>query len=783
MRYSLSNIAHIVGGTLRGRDREVRDIVTDSRVSSGCGSLFVAMRGENHDSHSYISQMVGRGVESFVVERDDVEALAESDLSYIVVEHSIAALQLLAAHHRREFEGEVVAITGSNGKTTIKEWVAQLAPSGVKIFRSPRSYNSQLGVALSLLMIEGDEELAIIEAGISRPAEMAKLEAMIRPDTVVVTSIGEAHQEGFASTEEKIAEKMILAQRAKRVIYHSAYTELIPHIIYGKWQTIDAAESSGAESGDEATLRNTQIIASLLHTLGFARPTFESIRPLAMRLEMIDGLSDSLIINDSYNSDINSLTIALDALNANALGRPTTVILSDILQSGTPSEELYGRVAAVVTRAKIERVIGVGSQITASRNHFAEGSKFFASTEELLSKITTDDYAGRALLLKGNRESRFETISHRLSRQSHTTTLEVNLDSMVKNLNHYRSHLSPTTRLVAMVKASSYGAGEEEVAQILQHQGVDYLAVAFADEGCRLRERGVTMPIIVLNADDGSFSQMVDMRLEPEIYSLRSLRHFAKAVGSRGERGYPIHLKIDSGMHRLGFMEEGVEELKQELELYGEELKVASIFSHLAESDMGEEGRANTLSQIELFERVSEKIAASLPYPTLRHIANSAAITHYPEAHFDMCRLGIGLYGFGEEGLHPVSTLKSRIVQIREIEQGAMVGYGGVGVAERRSRIATIPVGYADGIDRHLGGGRWSLLVCGKSAPTIGRICMDSLMVDITDIERAEEGDEVLIFSPHKGNTAADMARQLDTISYEVLTSISTRVKRIYIKE
>ncbi len=781
MKYLLSDIASIVGGTLHGRDREVSDVVTDSRVSAGKETLFVAMRGENHDSHNYISQMVGRGVETFLVERDDVEAL-HGNTSYIVVERAIPALQKLAAHHRSKFEGEVVAITGSNGKTTIKEWVAQLAPEGVKIFRSPRSYNSQLGVALSLLMIEGDEDVAIIEAGISRTNEMAKLEAMIRPDTVVITSIGDAHQEGFESIEQKIEEKMVLAKGAKRVIFNSAYTELIPHLIYGKWQTIDA-ESAESTIGDEAMRRNTQIVETLFHTLGFARPSFESIRPLAMRLEMIEGLSGSMIINDSYNSDINSLTIALDTLNANASGRPTTIILSEILQSGRCRAELYQKVAEAIQRAGVNRIIGVGQEISASRELFPSGSKFFTTTEELMSNLTTADYEGRALLLKGNRESRFETISHRLARQSHTTTLEVNLDAMVENLNHFRSHLSPTTKLVAMVKASSYGAGEEEVSRVLQHQGVDYLAVAFADEGSRLRERGVTMPIIVLNADDGSFSQMVDMRLEPEIYSIRSLRQFAAAVASRGERSYPIHIKLDSGMHRLGFMEGQIEELLEVLDELSDEVKVASIFSHLAQSDMGDTGRESTLAQCELFGRVSGKITSALPYSVIRHLANSAAIIHYPEAHFDMCRLGIGLYGFGEEGLRPISTLKSRIVQIREIESNECVGYGGCGVVEHKSRIATIPIGYADGIDRHLGGGAWSVLVGGGSAPTIGRICMDSLMIDITDLPETKEGDEVVIFSEREGNTAADMAAKLETISYEVLTSVSTRVKRIYIKE
>lgn len=354
---------------------------------------------------------------------------------------------------------------------------------------------------------------------------------------------------------------------------------------------------------------------------------------------------------------------------------------------------------------------------------------------------------------------------------------------MIHNLNYYRSHLSPKTKLVAMVKASSYGAGGAEIAQTLQHEGVDYLAVAFADEGSRLRERGITMPIIVLNADDGSFSQMVDSRLEPEIYSRRSLRDFATAVMARGERDYPIHLKLDTGMHRLGFMEGDIEMLIEQLKEVRGTLRVASIFSHLSSSDMGEAGRNTTLAQITLFEKMSHEIERGIGYKTLRHIANSAAIIHYPKSHFDMCRLGIGLYGFGEEGLRPISTLKTRIVQIRELSPDERVGYGGEAETTRPSRIATIPIGYADGVDRHLGGGAWSVLIGDQPAPTIGRICMDSTMVDISELEGVSEGDEVVIFSQREGNTAADMAQQLGTISYEVLTSVSIRVKRIYIKE
>ncbi len=760
MRYLLSEIAQIVGGELHGVDREVREVVTDSRRSVCRESLFVAMVGENHDSHRYIIDTIGRGVESYIVERIDFEGV-DGDISYIVVEHSITALQHLAAHHRKGFKGTVVGITGSRGKTIVKEWIAEAAPEGLKIFRSPRSYNSQLGVALSLLMIEGDEDIALIEAGISEPNEMARLEAMIAPDIAIITSIGEEHDEGFESSKQKIYEKLILARRASKVIYNSYYTELIPHIIYGNIGYIDAVDFAPATLDDEASRINSQIVAALLHALELGTPRFDALSSASMQFNIVEGICDSVIISDGYRSDRHSLTIALDALHTTATGRPTMVILSDVEQSD-PS------MVTAIIRSGVDKVFVVGAN-----------SKLYKSESELLSTLTPDMIRGHAILLIGE----LEAVAHRLIRKSHTTTLEVNLDSMIHNLNHYRKHLSTGCRLVAMVKANSYGAGNTEVAQILQHQGVDYLAVAFADEGSTLREGGITMPIIVLNADDGSFSQMVESRLEPEIYSLRSLQTFAEAVNMQGESRYPIHIKLDTGMHRLGFMESDIEGLTEELHKQRDRVYVASIFSHLATADMGDEGRVSTESQVALFERMCRSLIEGVGYNITRHIANSAAIIHYPESHFEMCRLGIGLYGFGDEGLRPVSRLKTRIVQIREVTEQSRIGYGGAGITSTTSRIATIPIGYADGLDRHLGCGAWSVRIGGESAPIIGRICMDSCMVDITSLNGVEEGDEVVIFSEEEGNTAEDMARVLGTISYEVLTSISTRVKRIYIKE
>ncbi|MFR9650532.1 MAG: alanine racemase [Rikenellaceae bacterium] len=780
MKYSLKEIANIVGGKLTGCDRAIDAISTDSRsMPSGNGVLFVAINGANSDSHLFIDQMSSRGVRSFIIER---EAEYRPDHSYIKVGNSIEALQRWAAHHRQTFKGRVVAITGSNGKTTVKEWFAQSIPSNIKLFRSPRSYNSQLGVALSLLMIEGDEDIALIEAGISKTGEMERLEEMIQPEIVVFTSIGEAHQSGFTSLEQKIEQKLILARRAERIIYHSAYESLTDAILYLNIEKIDSSKFESSDQHNQAMRRDAEVVAAMCHTLELPTPDTNNFSNIAMRLEVIEGLSDSMIINDSYNSDLNSLEIALDELRRLGKGRESIVVLSDIRQSGLSREELYSRVNRLLKRSEVAHIYGVGRELQASARLFEMPCTIYPTTEELISRLSAEHYSERAILLKGNRESRFEQIAHALSKQSHTTTLEVNLEAMSENINYLQSHLHKGCKRVAMVKARSYGAGGIEVAKHLQLNNIDYLAVAFADEGAELRRGGVTMPIIVLNADDGSFAQMVDYQLEPEIYSLRSLRSFTRSVEARGERGYPIHIKLDTGMHRLGFMSEDIESLCEELNSLRGVVRVSTIFSHLCAADMGEQGRERTERQIELFEMMSSAIERGIGYKTIRHLANSAAIEHYPNAHFDMVRLGIGLYGFGSDGVTPISKLTTKIVQIRGLRAGESVGYGVTWSAERDSKIATIPIGYADGLDRRLGGEAWSVIIGGSKAPIVGRICMDSCMVDVTDLESVNEGDEVVIFSAESGNRASDISELLGTIPYEILTSISARVKRIYVK-
>ena len=783
MRYFLSEIAKIVGGRLAGCDLEVASVATDSRsYALSHDTLFVAMRGVNHDAHDHIAEVAERGVKAFMVERE--VALAEG-CGAVIVDNSLVALQALAEHHRKQFEGKVVAITGSNGKTTVKEWIAQCAPSGARIFRSPRSYNSQLGVALSLLMLDNNYDMAIIEAGISQRGEMCRLRKMICPDMVIFTSIGDAHQQGFASLEEKISEKLVLAEEVPSIIYHSAYPSLAEAVKaqYGERKLVDASLAETPKMADTASQCNAELVASFFAEVGFDVPDFSQLQPVAMRLEVKQGIGNSVIIDDSYSADLDSLSIALDNLRSLAVSRKMMLILSDILQTGDIN--IYKEVARMVREAGIESFVGIGEAIAKERKLFGEKALFFTSTEEALANISKLDIADHAILIKGNRASRLERISHRLEQQSHTTVLEVNLQAMVRNINYFREQIGTSTRLVAMVKASSYGAGEVEVAQMLQKQGVAYLAVAFADEGVALREGGITMPIVVLNADDASFDTMIVHSLEPEIYSLRSLASFVQAVERAGEINYPIHLKIDSGMHRLGFGEGDIEELNKALADSSQSIRIATIFTHLCVAD---DDRQDDFShtQIATFDRISTAIMAQLPYRPLRHAAASEAMLRFEEARFDMCRLGIGLYGFSTtagEALEPVSTLRTRIVQIRTLHDGDTVGYGRNGKIVGEKRIATIPVGYADGLNRHLGNGAWEMIVGGKRAKTIGNICMDSCMIDITDIEGVAEGDEVKIFSAERGNSADDMASVLGTIPYEILTSVAKRVKRIYINE
>ncbi|MBR2975956.1 MAG: alanine racemase [Alistipes sp.] len=784
MNYLLSEIAAIVGGELMGCDVRVSGVATDSRsVLSSQDVLFAAIDGKNHDGHNYIERMATRGVTAFMVERD-VE-LPSKGCGAVRVGSTIEALQALAAHHRSRFTGRVVAITGSNGKTIVKEWAARSMPDDVRLFASPKSYNSQLGVALSLLMLEGEEQVAFIEAGISECGEMERLERMIRPEVVLFTSIGDAHSANFESLEQKIDEKLRLARRARTIIYSSEYRLLASRIkeLYGDRELIDSSRESVddlLELSDALTV-DAAHVAALMRHLGYGVDGAVFSANVAMRLELKEGIDGSMLIDDSYNSDVNSVLAALDALHLQSMGRRRVAVISDIRQSGMPAEELYGRIAEAVRKAGVDHLIGVGENIMSHRALFDRRSSFYVSTEELIANFAYERWANSVILIKGSRDSRFERLTRMLEQRTHTTTLEMDLAAMKKNLNYFRRYLPAYHPIVAMVKAWSYGMGDVDVARMLQHEGVKYLAVAFADEGVTLRSKGITMPIVVLNADQDSFDVMIAHDLEPEIYSFHSLDEFRRAVHRAHRTNYPIHIKLDTGMHRLGFMEDDIDLLGRAI--HGDtSLHVASIFSHLSCADVCSEDDF-TREQIRSFDYMSQQLIEWLDYAPLRHLANSAAILRFGEAHFDMCRLGLGLYGFGYERnrvLMPVATLTTRIVQIKQLRRGESVGYGRAARLERDTTTATIPIGYADGLDRKLGEGRWSVIVAGHKAPIIGRVCMDSAMIDITDIEGVAVGDRVTIFSAEEGNTLEDMADVLGTISYEIMTSLSSRIKRIY---
>ena len=793
MKYRLKELASLCGGELLGTDATVMRVSTDSRtLSEPDGTLFVALRSARRDGNRYIAELYRRGVRAFLTD-SPVDEKAYPLAGFVRCADSLEALQKLAADHRTSLKGTVVAITGSNGKTVVKEWIAQLCPPQIRLFRSPKSYNSQIGVALSLLMAEPDDRIVLIEAGISQRGEMARLERMIRPDLGIVTNIGDAHQENFDSPPQKADEKLTLFEHTPTIVYNAA-DPLLARLVPERYDDrkligVEPAEREldGLPFDDPASRANAALALALYGALGFdtepIRKRLPRLQSVAMRLELKDGINGCKIVNDTYNSDINSLEIALQYLSATSGNRDKVLILSDIDQSGLPSDELYARVAELVRANGISELIGIGEEIFRHAALFDCRKEFYLSTDNFLKAGERARFVRKSILLKGGRRFRFERIGRVLENKIHTTVLEVDLDRMLHNLNYFRGLLRPGERMMAMVKAAGYGSGTFEVANLLERQGVDFLAVAFADEGVTLREAGITMPIVVLNADSDSFDLMLDYRLEPEIYSRSSLRSFTEAVRRHGAGRSPIHIKLDTGMHRLGFERADIEPLIDTLR-ETPEVYVRTVFTHLAGSD---EARHDdfTRSQIALFRELSDRIAAAFPeLHILRHIDNSAGIERFPEAQFDMVRLGIGLYGIGfvhQENLLPVSTLRSRIVQIKEIPVGDTVGYGRHGVAKDRPvRTATVPIGYADGLNRRLSCGRWSFIVNGRKAPIFGNICMDTCMIDITGID-AREGDTVTIFGD--GATVIEMAEALGTIPYEIMTSVSTRVKRVYTKE
>ena len=803
MNYTIEKVTTLIGAHRYGdAPSNVGFLLTDSR--SLCfpeETLFFALKSERNDGHRYIDDLYRRGVRNFVVEKvPESYALKYPDGNFLKVLHPLEALQRLAERHRDEIRIPVVGITGSNGKTIVKEWLYQIL-SGVNdqsshhtqqlaVVRSPRSYNSQIGVPLSVWLLQEHTQVGIFEAGISKPDEMNALRDIIQPTIGVITNIGTAHQENFDSVDTKCQEKLKLFHDAEVVFYPANDSVITRHIGELKSKTIAYQPWEGELPFiDRASKENAGACAAVVKYLGLndelISERLKHLEPVAMRLEVKEGQRGCTLINDSYNSDINSLDIALDFMNRRPeqKGRKRTLILSDIYQSGMTPETLYREVSVLCEKRGVEKFIGIGPQIKSEANQINIFEKyFFESCEEFIDSIVFNNLRNEVVLIKGARPFGFDHLTELLEQKVHETILEVNLNALVDNLNFYRSFMKPETKIVCMVKADAYGAGAVEVAKTLQDHRVDYLAVAVADEGVTLRKAGITQNIMIMNPEMTSFKTMFEYELEPEVYSFRLLDALIKAARKEGITGYPVHIKLDTGMHRLGFNTSlDVEKLIDILH-HQQAVVPRSVFSHFVGSDSANFDEFSAL-QFERFDKASKRLQAAFPHKILRHMDNSAGIEHFPERQLDMCRLGIGLYGvdsIDNRILNTVSTLKTTILQLRHVPKEETVGYSRKGVLTRDSMIAAIPIGYADGLNRHLGRGRCYCLVNGKKAPYVGNICMDVAMIDVTDID-CKEGDIVEIFGNHLPVTV--LSDCLDTIPYEVLTGISNRVKRVYFQD
>ena len=822
--YTIEKITTLIGARRIGTaDAQIGWLLTDSR--SLCfpeETLFFALKTQRNDGHRYIGDLYRRGVRNFVV--DHLPEHPESDANYLKVPSPLAALQRLAERHRDEFDVPIVGITGSNGKTMVKEWLYQLLLPSQKIVRSPRSYNSQIGVPLSVWLLNEQTEIGIFEAGISQPGEMMALRDIIQPTIGVLTSLGAAHQENFRSMEEKCMEKLELMHDTEAMVYCSdndIVSRCIRRMRYKgekiSWSQCDEQAAlfvkeikevgeqgsstevtyryKGEEGHyaipfiDEASIENSITCAAVALHLGVTSEQLTErmirLEPVAMRLEVKEGQRGCILINDSYNSDINSLDIALDFMNRREAGKglKKTLILSDMFQTGTSPEALYAQVSDLAQKRGIEKFIGIGPELTAQADKIRMADKrFFADVQHFLGSEVFTTLRDELILLKGARPFGFDQITEQLEQKVHETILEVNLNAVVENLNYYRSFLKPDTKMVCMIKADGYGAGAVEIAKTLQDHRVDYLAVAVADEGVTLRKAGITANIMIMNPEMTAFKTMFDYDLEPEVYSFRLMDALIKAARKEGITGWPVHIKLDTGMHRLGFdPEHDMDELIDRLR-HQQAIIPRSVFSHFVGSD-SDGFDVFSAQQFALFDEGSRKLQSAFTHKILRHMDNSAGIEHFPERQMDMCRLGLGLYGVDPRDnriLHTVSTLKTTILQLRHVPAGETVGYSRKGKIERDSVIAAIPIGYADGLNRHLGNRHCYCLVNGQKAEYVGNICMDVAMVDVTDIPCAE-GDKVEIFGEHLPVTV--LSDVLDTIPYEVLTGVSNRVKRVYFQD
>ena len=802
MNYTIEKITTLIGARRIGTaDARIEWLLTDSR--SLCfpeETLFFALKTQRNDGHRYIADLYRRGVRNFVVEPVLNAArmggeVDYTDANFLVVPSPLAALQRLAERHRDEFNCPVVGITGSNGKTMVKEWLYQVLSPDFHVTRSPKSFNSQIGVPLSVWLLNEQTEVGLFEAGISQPGEMQSLADIIQPTIGVLTSIGAPHQENFRSMEEKCMEKLQLFHDAQAIIY-SADDDLVSRCVRrsgfkGKkigWRREELLKTYQLPFIDEASVECSLAVAATALYLGVSPEQISErmarLEPVAMRLEVKEGQHGCTLINDSYNSDINSLDIALDFMSRRVNDdRCRTLILSDIFQSGMTPAALYTEVNALCIKRRVNKLIGIGPEISSQAALFTMPEKqFFTTTEAFLHSKAFRSLRNEVVLVKGARVFGFDHITEQLEQKVHETILEVNLNAVVDNLNYYRSFLKPETKLVCMVKADAYGAGAVEVAKTLQDHRVDYLAVAVADEGVTLRRNGITQNIMIMNPEMTAFKTMFDYDLEPEVYSFRLMDALIRAAEQQGITGWPVHIKLDTGMHRLGFdPEHDMDELIRRLRSQNAIIP-RSVFSHFVGSDSDDFDNFSA-EQFRKFDEGSKKLQAAFSHKILRHMDNSAAIEHFPERQMDMCRLGLGLYGVDPRDnhiLHTVSTLKTTILQLRRVPKEETVGYSRKGILTRDSVIAAIPIGYADGLNRHLGRGACYCLVNGKQAPYIGNICMDVAMIDVTDID-CKEGDMVEIFGEHLPVTI--LSDVLQTIPYEVLTSISSRVKKVYFQD
>ncbi len=811
--YSLSEIAQAIDSVLTGQPEAEKDwhLLIDSRTLTHPEStIFFALKTQNNDGHNYIPELISKGVTTFVVDRHFSIPLGDN-LNFLPVDNVLSALQKLATYHRKRFELPIIGITGSNGKTIVKEWMVQLLGDSENVCASPKSFNSQLGVPLSVWQLNRHHSLGIFEAGISASGEMQHLANIIQPDIGILTHLGPAHNQGFDSPDEKIQEKLLLFQNASVILMHhnphvmsktdrnvmtfgyqqsDADLNIKSRKIFGKTTKIEGIfEGKTIEFTipftDEASIENACLCClSLLYLRQFKAEAFMYLSPVSMRMELKRGIHNSIIINDSYSNDLHGLGTALTFLEQQAIHPKSTVILSDIEESGLQAEILYIRVRQLLSDKKVDQLIAIGKdfQRCFDADAYSAPVQFFESTEAFLEQINTTSFRDENILIKGARKFQFEKIVRKLEQTAHGTILEINLSAALHNLNAIRSVLPRGMKIMAMVKAFAYGSGTYEMAKLIKNR-VDYLAVAYADEGLALRQNGIQTPIMVMNPEFETFDVILQYRLEPVIFSLSQLKALSEFLSLRKVQTLQVHIELDTGMHRLGYTDQDIDELCDILKQV-KAIRVASIFSHLSASDE-QQYDDFTLKQFERLKNQAAKIEQAVGYTCLKHISNTAASLRFSQEGLDMIRLGIGLYGIDPTGMYPkllepVFTFKTIISQIKQIDANESVGYARKAISDHRRRIAILALGYADGLNRQLSNGVGGCYIRGKWAPITGNICMDMCMVDVTDIE-CEEGDEAIIFG--KDISIESVAEKLGTIPYEILTSISQRVKRVYVRD